>query len=238
MKRILIATDGSPGATNALRAGLELARDTGASVLVVAARYALPAWGDTYYAAALAAERDELQSVLEEALARAAEYRVAAEAELLTGEPVDEILRSADERGAELVVVGSRGLGRIRSTLLGSVSRELVARAHVPVLVVPAHAPVPAAAPARPGAAATGSPHLTGHEFWRELATGSVYAVRLVDGIVAGCAGPLTAEEVDEAFLPALDYADEWAQWLEERRAGFDLLLPPFVRAYAREATP
>ncbi|MGH2877071.1 MAG: universal stress protein [Solirubrobacteraceae bacterium] len=59
----------------------------------------------------------------------------------------------ADELDAELIVVGARGLSRVRSALLGSVSSAVVVHARQPVLVVSAHVspdePVPADAPAR-----------------------------------------------------------------------------------------
>jgi nucleotide-binding universal stress UspA family protein len=47
------------------------------------------------------------------------------------------ILRVADELDAAVIVVGSRGLGGLRSLFLGSVSHAVVHRAHRPVLVVP-----------------------------------------------------------------------------------------------------
>ncbi|MBI5379604.1 MAG: universal stress protein [Nitrospirae bacterium] len=51
------------------------------------------------------------------------------------GHPADEILQAAAEEGVDLIVVGSRGK-RAHSLLMGSVSREIVNRAEIPVLVV------------------------------------------------------------------------------------------------------
>lgn len=55
--------------------------------------------------------------------------------------PAHGIVRAADELGAQAIVCGTRGLGSIRGTLLGSVSNELLHHATVPVVVVPPHVP-------------------------------------------------------------------------------------------------
>ena len=52
------------------------------------------------------------------------------------GRPDAEIIDEAEQIGAGLIVVGNRGLGRIRRALMGSVSDSVVRHAHCPVLVV------------------------------------------------------------------------------------------------------
>ncbi len=52
------------------------------------------------------------------------------------GDPAAEIVNVAREANVDLIVVGSRGLGRIQGVLLGSVSDRVVHMAHCPVLVV------------------------------------------------------------------------------------------------------
>lgn len=59
-----------------------------------------------------------------------------AEARLLMGSPADQILREAEEREADLVVVGRRGLGGLKRLLMGSVSEGVVQHARCPVLVI------------------------------------------------------------------------------------------------------
>ena len=56
------------------------------------------------------------------------------------------LLAEAEHRGAELIVVGTRALGRVRGVLYGSVSRHLARRARCPVMIVP-----PGADPEAPG---------------------------------------------------------------------------------------
>jgi nucleotide-binding universal stress UspA family protein len=60
---------------------------------------------------------------------------------LLEGSPADALIETAEREGAEMLVVGSRGRGSLRSAVLGSVSRELAARAPCPVVVVPSGEP-------------------------------------------------------------------------------------------------
>jgi nucleotide-binding universal stress UspA family protein len=139
MKKILIATDGLPASREAAAFGLELAQEHAAEVTflhvvpvldrAVAAGIGFPA--------AVPHQVDEVdRRPLEDALALAAEQDVDANAELLAGEPVDEIVAYADSLDADLIVLGSRGRGAVATALLGSVSRGVLHEAHRPVLVV------------------------------------------------------------------------------------------------------
>jgi nucleotide-binding universal stress UspA family protein len=58
------------------------------------------------------------------------------ETELLDSPPAEAITTVAETRGADEIVIGSRGLGRVRSAI-GSVSHEVLRRASVPVVVIP-----------------------------------------------------------------------------------------------------
>jgi nucleotide-binding universal stress UspA family protein len=53
------------------------------------------------------------------------------------GLPAEQLAEIADEEGAELIVVGSRGRGAFKAAFLGSVSNGLVGIARCPVLIVP-----------------------------------------------------------------------------------------------------
>jgi nucleotide-binding universal stress UspA family protein len=79
--------------------------------------------------------REDYQEALDRALAGLPDG-VQGTGELLYGEVVDE-LSMVGERGADLLVCGSRGYGPVRRVLLGTVSSALVRQASVPVLVVP-----------------------------------------------------------------------------------------------------
>jgi nucleotide-binding universal stress UspA family protein len=60
-----------------------------------------------------------------------------AERRVVTGFPAERLADLADDEDAEMIVVGSRGRGRFKAALLGSVSSSLVGVARCPVLIVP-----------------------------------------------------------------------------------------------------
>jgi nucleotide-binding universal stress UspA family protein len=135
--RILIATDGSDCARAAVDEGLALANALGAAVMFVVVRHApLPVLGDPYYQREVTRELDRARAAADEAMEAAAEAGLDADYELLEGAPADQILALAKSRGADLVVVGSRGRGRVKGALLGSVSSAVVHGSDGPVLVV------------------------------------------------------------------------------------------------------
>jgi nucleotide-binding universal stress UspA family protein len=139
MKRILIATDGSTAAQEAVELGVDIAKHEEAAVALVhvvpttdvVSRNGLGLVGHVPYEVTAAD-----QGVLEEAVAAARREGVAAVSTFLRGDPVTRIVEYADLLGADLIVVGSRGHGAVASALLGSVSRGVLARAQRPVLVV------------------------------------------------------------------------------------------------------
>src|ERR1051325_8056853 len=137
MKRILIGTDGSLDATKAIDDGLELAHEVGAAVTFVYARTTpSPLLGDPYHRRELSAEIARARDVVRDAMLKASEAGVDADYEIADGAPADVILDVAETHDADLIVVGSRGLGAGQSALFGSVSKTLVTRARRPVLVV------------------------------------------------------------------------------------------------------
>lgn len=136
--RIVVGVDGSEPSLQALRWGARQAALTGSSLEAVLA-YELPgAFGWT----ALPEMPDdiELDKPARNTLATAVETALPAEQAaavsqvVVVGHPAQAILDQAD--GAELVVVGVRGHGTFRATLLGSVSHQVTAHAHCPVVVV------------------------------------------------------------------------------------------------------
>lgn len=157
MKRILVATDGSDRAQDALDVGIDLAAEHGAELIVA---HVIP-WVDVYPGPSLAAagalphsETDAERALLEDAADTAAERGVIATTAMLQGRAAHELVAFADAHDVDLIVLGSRGHGAVASALLGSVSHGVVHESTRPVLIVPG--PAPGRAAARRPAAAVG----------------------------------------------------------------------------------
>lgn len=140
MKRILIATDGSPSALQAIGVGLDLAEEEGAEALfvhVAPTKDVLPVAGVGMVPVSVPHELDESdRSSLDDAVRIAEELGLEAQTKLLVGDPAKEIVAYANSVDADLIVVGSRGFGAISGALLGSVSRSVLHRTSRPVLIV------------------------------------------------------------------------------------------------------
>ncbi|HET8758624.1 MAG TPA: universal stress protein [Solirubrobacteraceae bacterium] len=139
MSTIVVGVDGSAGARAALDFALDEARLRATDVRVVAA-WQLPA---VAYAGGYGLGDVQLLSELEQDAgdhaARALEDADAGGVEVSTvvreGTPAQVLLEEAD--GADLLVVGTRGLGGFRGLLLGSVSQQCAHHAPCPLVIVP-----------------------------------------------------------------------------------------------------
>jgi len=146
--KILLATDGSREAEVAARTAADLAQKTHSELHVVHA-FGIAPVGPPVYPEATDLQSEEYEAETEEGQ-RISEQRarevlqeevekvrstVAGE-HLVEGRVAPEIVGLAEEIGAGLIVMGSRGRGGIRRALMGSVSESVVRHAHCPVLVV------------------------------------------------------------------------------------------------------
>jgi nucleotide-binding universal stress UspA family protein len=150
--KILLATDGSKEAELAARNAAELADKTGSELHVVHVFGIIP-WYPVYPEGTDFDETEPEDPQVEEDLQRTSEQRARelldakvekirsaggtiAEAHFREGGAPQEIVGLAEEIGAGLIVMGSRGGGGIRRALMGSVSDSVVRHAHCPVMVV------------------------------------------------------------------------------------------------------
>jgi nucleotide-binding universal stress UspA family protein len=138
---ILLATDGSGEAQLASTTAADLAEKTNSElhVLTVGPDYPLYELPEhpAEFEDVLRENRRRAKEVLEQQAKRIEELGVTVkETHLLEGRADEEIVELAEEIGAGLIVMGSRGHGRLRRTLLGSVSDAVVRHAHCPVTIV------------------------------------------------------------------------------------------------------
>ena len=141
METIVVGADGSEGAAAALEFAAGEAALRRARLRVVSA-WEIPvvAYGGGLAppldAETLDALRGHTQEVADAALATAKSLQPLLEGEALAveGQAAEVLLEQA--AGAELIVVGNRGLGGFKSLLLGSVSQQVVHHATCPVVVV------------------------------------------------------------------------------------------------------
>jgi nucleotide-binding universal stress UspA family protein len=134
---VVIGTDGSDSAATAVRRGTELARATGAKLHLVgvyaASRDGDPAAPDARLAGPA---REEVLGRLEEAAAEIEKDGVAVATHAREGDPADTILALAEEQGADLIVVGNRGMSGVSRFKLGSVPNKVSHHAACDVWIV------------------------------------------------------------------------------------------------------
>ena len=138
--RILLATDGSEQANMAAMTAIDLAESTGSRLHVVAVSRTFPGAAIYKIYAEEAKEdlRREAQEVLDEQVRKIEEAGgTVAISHLKMDERREEaIVHLAEDIGAGLIVIGSRGFGGMKRALLGNVADSVVRHAHCPVLVV------------------------------------------------------------------------------------------------------
>jgi len=140
-RKILVPFDGSKASRKALDKAIQLA-DTDSSVeLDVINVLQFPALiiGEAMIPAPAAVQKeyyDASEELLQEARSLLSSLPNPTKAVQEDGQPAEAILEYAEKNGIDLIVIGSRGLGNIRSFVLGSVSHNVVQHAKIPVLVV------------------------------------------------------------------------------------------------------
>jgi nucleotide-binding universal stress UspA family protein len=140
---IVVGTDGSETAGKAVREAIELARAVGASVDVVSAYEPVPdqrlraearqAPEDLQW---MVNPREDVDATLRAAADQVEAAGVAVRTYAREGDPADAILDVAEERGADLIVVGNKGMTGAKRFLLGSVPNKVSHHAPCSVLII------------------------------------------------------------------------------------------------------
>jgi nucleotide-binding universal stress UspA family protein len=143
--RIVVGVDGSTGSASALRWAIDEAELRRVSLDVVLVYPYRPQVGEAWaygltpqLAESMFEEaREEAERELEEMMKASVPDHVTVEIlpRVVEGRPAERLIALA--KGADMLVVGSRGLGGFRSLVLGSVSSQCVHHAPCPVVVVP-----------------------------------------------------------------------------------------------------
>lgn len=132
---IVVGFDDSPPSHAALDTAVMLAEETGGRVILT---------GGNPHGALLdpprvaGGEVHALTEATETAAARAREQGADVEVRVLVEDPVRALILTAEDRDADLIVVGSRGEGALAGAVLGSTTYKLLHHSKHPVLVVPA----------------------------------------------------------------------------------------------------
>jgi nucleotide-binding universal stress UspA family protein len=137
--RILVATDGSREAQLALTTAADLAKSTDSELHVVHVGELPLIYHPERHAYRVGYEEHEKESqqLLESQVQRIeGAGATVAQAHLRMGRADEEIVELAQSIDAGLIVMGSRGHGRLRRALVGSVSESVVRHAHCPVTIV------------------------------------------------------------------------------------------------------
>jgi nucleotide-binding universal stress UspA family protein len=141
---ILLATDGSKDAELAHTTAVDLANSTNSELHVVTVAPGYPSY-DVRNPDVAEQLRRQVEDILNEQTkkveqdgGKVAEKHLGVEKHLRIAERyrAQQIVQVAEDIGAGLIVMGSRGLGGVRRALMGSVSDSVVRHAHCPVLVV------------------------------------------------------------------------------------------------------
>ncbi len=136
-KNILVAVDGSEHSLKAAQVAGDLARSMQADLWIVVAYDPIPeALGEPNLQAAMTSRLAFSEQILTQALVKLGEIPGSLKKEALEGPPAEAILAVAETRAVDLIVMGTRGLGRLASVLVGSQSQKVIGHASCPVLLV------------------------------------------------------------------------------------------------------
>jgi nucleotide-binding universal stress UspA family protein len=140
---IVVGTDGSDTARQAVRQAIGLARQLGAQLQIVSAYEPVPrsrlreeaqqAPEDLQW---MVNEREDVDATLREAASEAEQAGVTASVYSRQGDPADAILDVAEEQAADLIVVGNKGMTGAKRFLLGSVPNKVSHHAPCSVLII------------------------------------------------------------------------------------------------------
>lgn len=136
VRRILLATDLSEASEAATRQAIDMARDLGANLLIVSVIDPAMRGAPGGRVERMDQRRAARESAAQQLVLRGRKAGVPVNFLVWEGEPGPAIVDAAESEGADLIVVGSHGRGRVGRFLIGSVSDHVIRHATAPVLIV------------------------------------------------------------------------------------------------------
>ena len=137
-EKILLAVDGSEHALHAARTAADLARAMNSKEFRIVVAYDfIPLYlGEPNLQYAINARMEDANTILQNAVKEVGKLPCETHTELIEGSIAEAIIGVATTRKSDLIVMGSRGLGKLAGLLLGSTSQKVVAHSPCPVLIV------------------------------------------------------------------------------------------------------
>jgi nucleotide-binding universal stress UspA family protein len=145
LKKLLVAYDGSTQSKEALDWAIDLSLLSGAQIIAVKVSEPLEV-GQAYamyeagYGATLVDQLNDRETndkqLLEEAIVLARQKGASITTDLLQGNIAATIIDYSKDKKVDMIIAGTKGHGVLEGLLMGSVTRNLVSLAHIPVLVV------------------------------------------------------------------------------------------------------
>ena len=141
LRKVLVPTDFSDSARQALRYGMSFAKEYGAELILLHVVENLTVgYASDLFPVPMAEVFQEISGYAKAELAKlGAEARtrgLTVEEQVVQGKPSVEIIRFASERAIDVIVLGAHGKGMLDQALFGSTTERVVRRAPCPVLTV------------------------------------------------------------------------------------------------------
>ena len=137
---IVVGTDGSNRADQAVDAAISLAKLSGAKLYGVHVIRPLSTMGSEFDASAIAidnqARQKESERIQKDLLTKATNQGVTVEVQTFDGDPANALFNVAESVNADLIVVGNRGMTGVKRFVLGSVPNKVAHGSHCSVLIV------------------------------------------------------------------------------------------------------
>jgi nucleotide-binding universal stress UspA family protein len=150
IKKILFATDLSENSAHAFYYAVHMARRDDAKIVIFHAVEPLPSMMITFEDFTYKVVKDRWEDTVKKFRERIQDISVKVDARMgissvdlvsniliRMGNPVEEILKAADEEGCDVIILGTHGKGFLEQTFLGSVSSSVLNRTRKPVFLIP-----------------------------------------------------------------------------------------------------